>query len=173
MTPQEIARFLPWVFRQTLQRDNPLAVLTEIMAAYITPVENHLERLDATFDPYRASDEFVSHLACWVNMEDILDIKREGQHREFRTLSSGHGRLRELVALSAELAKRRGTSEGLRRMLETATGCPGFQIEEDDTLPYHIRVNAPTAAESHHFLILPLYLPILISFLRVCYRTYP
>ena len=69
------------------------------------------------------------------------------------------GCLRELVAAAAYLSKWRGTMRGLTLFLETATGAPGFEINEnvpdsDGSLrPYHIRVRAPEGVVSHRRLI--------------------
>jgi hypothetical protein len=60
--------------------------------------------------------------------------------------------LRELVAAAAQTAKWRGTAPGLVRMLETATGQHGYEVDEHPTdaggrpLPFHIRVVVPASA---------------------------
>jgi hypothetical protein len=74
-------------------------------------------------------------------------------------ISSGDGRLRNVVATALTLSQWRGTTTGLRRFLETATGQGGFRIEDhvtDDngTLrAFHIRIHAPAAAAGHEALI--------------------
>lgn len=56
------------------------------------------------------------------------------------------GRLRDLVANGALLARWRGTPYGMRRALELATGLPGFVIDEPDERPFHIVVRVPASA---------------------------
>ena len=74
-------------------------------------------------------------------------------------ISSGLGRLRELIAWAAYLSQRRGTRQGLLKFLEVATGIPGFAVDEDvkgadgRTIPFHLRVRAPKAARTHRSLV--------------------
>jgi hypothetical protein len=69
------------------------------------------------------------------------------------------GRLRELIAQAAFLSQWRGTSRGLLRFLEAATGVQGFAIDEQvpgpDGLPrpFHLRVRAPQTTKPYSVLI--------------------
>ncbi|HVR84197.1 MAG TPA: hypothetical protein VMU54_07800, partial [Planctomycetota bacterium] len=74
-------------------------------------------------------------------------------------ISSGLGRLRELVAGAAYLSQWRGTWRGLGRFLEIATGVSGFTVEESvagtdgELIPFHIRIGVPRNARVHRTLI--------------------
>src|SRR5438105_2847657 len=118
MRAPEIARLLPSVFRRTLApaAGDPLGALLAVMEAMHAPVEGVLGELDAWFDPRRAPAEFVPLLARWVD----LDVP----------VSTGLGRLRELVAARVELSRLRGTAAGLVRFLALATGLDGFRVDE-------------------------------------------
>lgn len=153
MTPADVARLLPHVYRAGLVPGSPLLALCSLMARYATPVEEGLVQLDRTFAPYLAPEAFVPYLARWVDMEQALTTKLRGPDGELETLSSGHGRLRELVAQAAELSRLRGTGEGMRRILEIATGCRGFAIVETEDRPFHFHIEAPPEAERHRLLV--------------------
>jgi len=151
MNPQEILRLLPEVFQRTYREKTPLDGLLAAMAALLSPIEETLDNLDAAFDPHRTPDEFVPMLAEWVDMDHLGETGGE----ENPSFPSGLGRLRELCAAAAELARVRGTRAGLLRFLETATGCPGFELLEGVTgperrpRPFHFIVRAPHESQSH------------------------
>src|SRR5690606_2807905 len=89
---------------------------------------------------------FVPYLAQWVDLDWVLGDTTDGATADF---APGVGRLRNLVALSSRLSGRRGTAAALRRFLETATGVGGFVVEDgrEDDPPFHVRVQAPAAAQ--------------------------
>jgi hypothetical protein len=103
----------------------------------------------------------VPLLAQWVDLAWIfdrhnLDPRLRG---EDGPLSTGLGRLRELVAAAPHLAQWRGTRLGLVRFLETATGVNGFEIDDAPDLtsavprPFHLVVRAPAGAAPDRALI--------------------
>lgn len=149
MNREQIARLLPDVFQRTLGTVNPLGEFLDAMAALVTPVEEKLETVDTYFDPYRTPDAFVGMLASWVDL-GLLWGGADGSGPV--GIASATGRLRELVAAASELAKLRGTWAGLELFLETATGCAGFEIQENprgeqgELRPFHFLVSAPGAA---------------------------
>lgn len=155
MKSEAIARLLPEVFQRTYRPVTPLAALLDVMEDMQDPVERTLDDLDATFDPRRTTDAFVPFLAQWVDLDPILAAQGAPSAPPIPTLPSGHGRLRELVAAAAELARLRGTALGLQTFLEKATGYAGFVIEEGAggsngaSHPFHFTVRAP--AESQQF----------------------
>lgn len=157
MKRSDIERLLPEVFRRAAVEGTPLAALLDAMETLHDPVERRLDALDRCFDPLRAPDALVPMLAHWVDLDGLLD-RAAGDTLPTR-LPSGLGRLRELVANASELARRRGTSEGLRRFLEIATGCRGFAIEDaaspgpDQATGFDIHVRAPAAARRHRELV--------------------
>ncbi len=162
MRGDEIARLLPEVFQRTCVPGSPMAGLLDAMAALIDPIEKKLDELDTTFNPHRAPDRFVAVLARWVDMDHIgegiagNDLAGASGPPSF---PSGLGRLRELCASAAVLARTRGTPGGFIRYLETATGCRGFVLEEGVTgperspRPFHFRLLAPASARAHRRLL--------------------
>ena len=170
MTSEEIKRLLPGVFQRTLEEgvfrevreNNPLRAILGVMEALHEPSEAALDRLDATFDPRRASDDFIPFLARWVDLAGLFEARpdKTSARPSSQRLSGIHlGHLRELIAVAGELARWRGTARGLRQFLTTATGTDGFEILENVSgaemypKPFHIRVLAPGAARHHRSLI--------------------
>jgi len=146
---------LPEVFRRTIRPENPLSALLEVMEAQHAPAEAALAGLDATFDPRRAPEEFVPFLAGWLDLERLFDDPYDdfaGEALGRRPISTGLGRLRELIAWASYLSQWRGTARGLRRFLEVATGVTGFVIDEA-ARPFHIRVRAPRRVQPHEPLL--------------------
>jgi phage tail-like protein len=154
---------LPEVMRRTIVPGTPMGAALDVMEGLHAPSEAVLQRIDRVFDPYDAPPGFLPVLARWVDLAWLLD--RQGTADAARpgtvapSLSTGDGRLRELIAAAAWLAQRRGTSAGLVRFLETATGLGGFRIEENPpdeegrARPFHLRVRAPAAAQVHDALV--------------------
>jgi phage tail-like protein len=144
MKRTEIARLLPGVFQRALD-GGPLLALLDVMEALHAPSEAVLADLDALFNPYRAPDAFVPLLARWVD----LDLP----------VTTGLGRMRELVAAGVELSRWRGTARGLRLFLQTATGVKDFVIDErvpgpdGRPRPFHFQVSAPAPLEPHRVLL--------------------
>jgi phage tail-like protein len=160
MKRAEIERLLPSIIARTLQPLTPLAAILDIMEALHLPSEAVLARLDAAFDPRRTGDDFVPFLARWVDLDRLFKEPRgTGSGRWSRaTISTGIGRLRELVASAAYLSRWRGTAKGLRGFLQTATGEKNFEIRENvdndgRSKPFHITVSAPPSLASHRTLL--------------------
>ncbi|MCP3141704.1 phage tail protein [Pyxidicoccus xibeiensis] len=145
MRSPDIQRLLPGVFQRTSLPGSPLAALLEVMEALHAPSEAVLARLEAHFDPRRAPDRFVPFLARWVGMD--------------LPVTTGLGRLRELVAAAVEISRWRGTARGLRLFLTTATGRTDFGVDElvpgpdGRPRPFHVRVRAPAEVASHRLLL--------------------
>jgi phage tail-like protein len=155
----EIEQLLPEVFQRTLRPGLPLFALLEVMELLHVPSELALTHLDARFDPRRTPEEFVPFLARWIDLERLFaeEASQEKSPGRMR-LSTGLGRLRELIASGADLSKWRGTGRGLRRFLQIATGTNGYEILENvsstgEPVPYHLLVMAPGTMESHRHLI--------------------
>ncbi len=151
----EIERLLPGIFQRTMTPGNPLWALLTLMEELHAPDEDVLAHLDAYFDPYRAPDEFIPYLAGWVDLARLLvEVPEEFTGTVLPPFPSGLGRLREVIAAAAFLAQWRGTTKGLQRFLVTATGVPGFVIEEQvPGRPFHLRIRAPDAAAAYQDLI--------------------
>lgn len=145
MRSPDIARLLPGVFQRTVQPGAPLAALLEVMEALHAPSEAVLSGLESHFDPRRAPERFVPFLARWVGMD--------------LPVTTGLGRLRELVAAAVEISRWRGTARGLRLFLTTATGRTDFEVDEavpgpdGRPRPFHIRVRAPAQVAGHRLLL--------------------
>ncbi|WP_164015833.1 phage tail protein [Pyxidicoccus trucidator] len=145
MRSPDIQRLLPGVFQRTAQPASPLAALLEVMEVLHAPSEGVLSGLESHFDPRRAPDRFVPFLARWVGMD--------------LPVTTGLGRLRELVAAAVDISRWRGTARGLLLFLTTATGRTDFEVDEavpgPDGLPrpFHVRVRAPAEVEAHRLLL--------------------
>jgi phage tail-like protein len=160
MKQAEIANLLPGILQRTLRPNSPLFALLGAMETLQAPSEDVLDHLDTFFDPYRTPDRFVAFLAGWVDLERLLvESPEERAVTEALPLATGLGRLRELIAAAAYLSQWRGTLQGLRRFLETATGAHGFEIDEnvpgDDGLPrsFHICIRAPKSTSPYRVLL--------------------
>lgn len=160
MKRTEIEQLLPGVFQRTARAGGPVAALLDVMNAQHAPAENVLARLDDFFNPRRTRDDFVPLLARWLDLAFLLE--RPGgdklKTRSSETISTGLGRLRELVVSAAQLAKWTGTAQGLRRFLQIATGEGGFEIRENvdrdgRPRPFHLTVVAPRSMNAHRDLI--------------------
>ena len=162
MKRTEIERLLPAIFQRTLHPGNPLTALLEIMEALHAPAEAVLERLDSFFDPHRTTDEFVPFLAYWVDLDRLFEEAPGGKWQVALSrypITSGFGRLRELIAGAAYLSQWRGTKKGLLLFLQTATGVEDFEIEErvldagGRPRLFHIKVRASAEGAPHRTLI--------------------
>jgi phage tail-like protein len=162
MKQDEIARLLPGVFQVTVRPGNPLFALLEVMETMHAPPAAVLDRLDAVFDPRRTMDRFVPFLAEWVDLDRLFERSSRGTASDSLTrspISTGLGRLRELIAAAAYLSQWRGTAKGLCRFLEIATGTHGFTVDESvrgpdgHSRPFHVRIHAPEATARHRDLI--------------------
>ena len=150
MKADQIARFLPETYRAALGSGHLLETLLVVMETMHAPADAVLDGLDSHFEARRTPDRFVPYLASWLDLDRYLDWP--GGPQAPPRYAAGLGRLRELTAQAAELGRWRGTSDGLLRFLEVATGIPGFAIEENPPdeqgapRPFHLRVRAPPAA---------------------------
>ncbi|MBV8878575.1 MAG: hypothetical protein JO332_01300 [Planctomycetaceae bacterium] len=162
MKRDAIERLLPEVFRRTVRPGSPLAAILDVMEDLHAPAEDVLGRIDAILDPARTDDAFVPYLAGWLDLERLFDDPADGSGAapaQRQPVSTGLGRLRELIASAAWLSQWRGTCRGLQRFLEVATGVSGFLIDEQvpgkdgQPLPFHIRVRAPGSVRAHRSLL--------------------
>lgn len=163
MKQSEILQLLPEIFQRTAAPENPLTVLLGVMEQLHAPAEGVLDGLDRFFDPRRTPDKFVAFLATWVDLALLLRDMPASDNltanaAPWDALSTGTGRLRELVAAAAYLSQWRGTRQGLLRFLETATGLTGFEIneavvEKGQVVPYHLLITAPARAQPYRSLL--------------------
>jgi len=157
MRRNEMARLLPGVYQLALEpvdtsglgADTRLAAALDAMEQLHDPCEQKLDILDSYIDPRRAPDEFVTYLAGWVDLDWLTGGR----------VTTGPGRLRELVAEAMTLSRWRGTARGLKRFLIAATGVSDITIDEAPAgadgrpRPFHIRITVPATLEGHATLI--------------------
>lgn len=176
MKRDAIELLLPEVFRRTVRQGSPLSAILDVMEELHAPDERVLDRIDAILDPARTDDAFVPYLAGWLDLERLFDDPADAYGSSTsprQPVSTGLGRLRELIGSAAWLSQWRGTSQGLRRFLEIATGERGFDIDErvpdkeGRPKPFHIRVRAPGSVRAHRSL-----LDRIIQYEKPAYVTY-
>ncbi|AEB45880.1 phage tail protein [Micromonospora maris] len=143
-----IERLLPAAYQRACVPGSVLWALLEVMEGLHAPDEAVLAEVDALFAPYRAPGEMVAYLARWVAMDHLVAAPRRDA-----PLPLPLSRLRDLVAHGAHLAAWRGTPDGLRTVLELATGVTGFVLDEPPDRPFHLVVRVPAAAADQVALI--------------------
>jgi phage tail-like protein len=136
-----IERLLPAAYQRAAGPGSVLGALLDVMEALHAPDEAVLADVDALFAPYRTPDGFVAYLTRWVAMDHVVSAPRADS-----PLPLPLGRLRDLVAHGALLARWRGTPYGMRTALELATGVTGFVLDEPADRPFHVQVRVPPAA---------------------------
>lgn len=161
-TIEEIQSLLPSVYRDAAQEGSPLAAIIATMATLANPVEETWGSLDEILDPRRTPDAFVPYLASWLALDRLFpkyQLNRQANSSVNPEISTGVGRLRELVASAAELSRLRGSKLGLIRFLETATGETRFVVDDEIRLesgklkPFFFRIFAPSTLLPHRRLL--------------------
>ena len=135
MRSDQIARLLPAAYQRAATPGSVLSGLLDAMAELHAPSEAVLAEVDTLPAAYRAPATLLPFLTRWVAL-DHLGIAG----------AVPAGRLRDLIARGAYLARWRGTATGLRALLETATGVPGFAVDEVADRRFHLVVRVPAAA---------------------------
>lgn len=162
MKRSAIERLLPEIFRRTLRSEAPLGAVLDLMEGLHAPSERALSRLGGILDARASDEDFVPYLACWLDLDRLFDqAPEDGEVASARrhSISTGTGRLRELISSAPYLSQWRGTARGLIRFLEVASGVGGFTIDEavpdaqGVPRPFHIRVKAPASVALHRNLI--------------------
>jgi hypothetical protein len=149
-----------WIFQRTLQAGNLVALL-EVMEG-CTSQRPSTGVVGRHARPASDLGRVRSVLACWLDLEQLFEdpaLGKMGAASSYRTISTGLGRLREVIATAAYLSQWRGTAKGLLQFLETATGTHGFEIHEQvigsdgNPRPFHFLVLAPEGTARHRVLI--------------------
>lgn len=150
MKRTEIQELLPGIILRAVRPDNPLGAVLSVMEGMLDPSDTILSSIDSAFDPRRAIDPMVPFLARWIDLDWLLaEAQRQDPSSPVaaqETIINGFGRLRELIANAAHLAKWRGTSSGLLLFLRMAIGVGSIDIDERPVdkngipIPFHIRV---------------------------------
>lgn len=160
MQADEIANLLPEVYRRSLRHDNSvLRALLESMECLLSPAERAIRDFPKNLNPRTTKEKFLTLLIRWLDLEYLFERRLRGRSATVADLMpTGSGRLRELIAVCAQLSDKRGTEAGLRLFLEVATGVHGFVIEEGQTADgapraFHLCIRGPEAAEPHRQLI--------------------
>jgi phage tail-like protein len=147
MRRQAIERLLPQAYQRAASPGGVLAAVLEAMEAMHEPTEVLLARVEDLFTPYRSPDRMVPFLLGWLAYDHILDQHEASGQRPGAAPPPAVpvGRLRDLIASGAALARRRGTAAGLRDLVETITGLP-VTVEESASRPFHVLVRLPAEA---------------------------
>lgn len=159
MKRTEIEQLLPEILRRTSGAGTLLRAILDVMEGLHVNTESRLAHIDQLFNPYGTDPQFIPYLASWLDLERFFDACEGGASTRDEPITSGSGRLRELIARAAYLSKWRGTGHGLRAFLETATGAAGFEIDERPAAEhaereaFHIRVRVPASLRIHQALI--------------------
>ncbi|SER47249.1 phage tail protein domain-containing protein [Nitrosomonas sp. Nm51] len=160
MKHQELRQLLPEIFRRTDQPGSPLHALLQGMEILSEPAETILQQLPVYFNPYTAPENFLPFLASWVDLDRFFSTAPGPAVTETEFLQLlDSGRLRELIIAATRLSKLRGTTAGLQLFLEIATGIKGFTVDENvlqennDVIPFHIKISAPKTAQRYQVLI--------------------
>ena len=141
MQTREIARLLPEVFRATMGDGSPLDGAVGAMAELLDPVDRRLDHLERYFDPFRTPTPMLPYLAHWVDLGWVPIAEAGGGDG----VAAEH--LRVLIAKAPDLAKRRGTLDGLTAMIRAVTGVADIGVREVDSVnrPFHLRIELPVA----------------------------
>jgi phage tail-like protein len=143
-----IERLLPSAYQRASVPGSVLRALIDVMETLHAPDERILADSDELVAPYRTPDAFPAYLLHWVAMDHVLAAPTREAADALPV-----GRLRDLVAEGAMLARWRGTPYGLRRALRLATGVSGFVIDEPADRPFHLVVRTPQTAAGQVALI--------------------
>lgn len=168
MQREDVEHLLPAIYQ--CAPHSPLDAVLEVAARLPQPVEDLLAVIEQLFDPRRTTEDMLPFLAKWVDLERFLIT--HGADGGGAVLPTGDGHLRELCASAAQLSRERGTRKGLLHFLEVATGCQGFEVEENidrngQAKPFHLLVNAPAQARDHEELI-----HAIVAYEKPAYVTY-
>jgi phage tail-like protein len=146
MRRQAIERLLPAAYQRAATEGSVLRALLDVMEGLHEPDERLLADVDVLFAPYTAPERFVPFLTGWVTLDYLVGVPRPGEPVR---LPLPAGRVRDLIANGAALAKLRGTPIGLRWFLQIATGATGFVIDEPPQRPFHFIVRVPPEAAQY------------------------
>jgi phage tail-like protein len=140
-----IRALLPEVFRARADvQGGVMEDLLEAMVDLHAPVHGALEELERYFDCYRCPDRFVPFLTHWVGFDYLASNVPTADHKAAHDVDLVDAR--NLVRSAMNLTRRRGTRSGMTSLLETATGCEGFVIDDGGGRPFHMYVTAPPGA---------------------------
>ena len=128
MKRTDIEQLLPEIMRRTLGAGKPMDAILGVMEDMHAPAEDCLARIELYFNPYDTQPRFVPYLASWLDLERFFDVSGS------EPVSTGRGRLRELIARAAYLSQWRGTRRGLvARIIDSEK--PAYVTAEIDYEP--------------------------------------
>jgi phage tail-like protein len=144
-----IERLLPAAYQRAAEPPGLLAALLEVMQSLHAPSEDILDGVDDLFTAYRSPDPMVMFLLGWIAFDHVLPRGRGGEPTR---AGMALGRLRNLIAAGADLARRRGTAGGLRGVIEAVTGVV-VAVDEPPDRAFHVIVRLPSTAAAQLALI--------------------
>ncbi len=116
-TPYPLGTLMPAIYQEDSFTMRWTAALDEVLA----PVISTLDCLGAYVDPDLAPEDFLLWLAGWFGLGEVFDENWPLPRR------------RAAVARSVALYRQRGTAEGVRGLLELATGARVEVVESGGT----------------------------------------
>lgn len=168
MKRHAIEQLLPEIFRRSVGTGTPIDALLSEMEFFHAPAEALLADVEQLFNPHDTPAAFLPYLASWLDLDRFFEMSGGRAAPGAEAITSGSGRLRELIARAAWLSSWRGTAVGLRAFLQTATGAGALTIDEGRSesgngndgagdggaaRPFHIRVRLPASMAPHRALI--------------------
>lgn len=133
MNKEKILALLPWIMRKNLKKDSPLDTIVSIMAGYVKPVDDKYTNLNDFFNPLLTTPEMVYHMACWFKVDWIFGRGTLGLITS-QTLEGQKTllRLRRIVSDIEYIIWWKGTSKGLKFLLERVLDISDIEIENHD-----------------------------------------
>ncbi len=155
-----VTDLLPAILRRDAGPEQILSHVLHVMHDYHGHIEQGRAILPAHFNPYTCPEHFIPLLIRMLDLDRIFSQTQAvsadpKQHRS----SCPIGRLRNVIAVAMHCSHWRGTSRGLRLMLQSATGAQDFTIIENSATAtgaaraFHILVEAPANVVMHENLI--------------------
>ncbi len=150
MTKNEILQLLPDLYRRSAPQSPLMDGLLDVMSWQHSSLEKTIENISSYYNPFATSDNFVPFLATWVGYDYLVRTEA----KDGIGFGPGIGRLRLLISKSVLHSQIRGTLNGMKTVLETATGIEPFEVRENFSIkenrirPFHISVKGPAGSDS-------------------------
>jgi phage tail-like protein len=145
-----ISAELPRVIRDTLRDGSPIAAVVDVMAEALQDRAALIDAAANRFDPATAEAEDLCWLAGWFGWGWIFTDPQDPRRKlpVSQAFPPGLERLRAVLVAWPELHARRGTADGLRSLLCTATGLARIDVRHDPARQ-HMEVTVDGLSPSH------------------------